>query len=61
MSCVCPTWEQSLIENIPTIVTFFLVGGGGVVLFKFRDKLRKLFIKDDKPVAELTSVTSKPQ
>ena len=45
-SCVCPTWEQYLIENIPTIVIFLTIGGGGALIFKFRDKLKKLFVKD---------------
>ena len=46
-NCTCTTtsWQQSLIENIPSILMVILAGGGAGFIYKFRDKLKNIFCK----------------
>ena len=45
-SCDCTaSWQQSLIENIPSILMVILAGGGAGIIYKFRDKLKNIFCK----------------
>ena len=43
MSCEGKSWIDYVIELLPSILMFIMVGGGGATVFKFRDKLKKLF------------------
>ena len=45
-NCTCTSsWQQSLIENIPSILMVILAGGGAGFIFKFREKLKNIFCK----------------
>ena len=41
--CNCKPWFQYIIDFLPTILMFLMVGGGGATAIKYRDKLKKLF------------------
>jgi len=45
-NCTCTSsWQQSLIENIPSILMLIFAGGGAGIIYKFRDKLKNAFCK----------------
>ena len=37
--CECQTWYQYLIESLPTIILVVLAGGGGTIIYKFKDRI----------------------
>ena len=37
--CECQTWYQYLIESLPTITLVVLAGGGGTMIYKFKDRI----------------------
>jgi len=42
MSCDCQTWYQYLIESLPSILLIILAGGGGTLIYKFKDRISRL-------------------
>ena len=48
-SCKCDTGiSQYIVENIPSIIMVVVMSVGSAIVFKFRNKLKLLFIKDTK-------------
>ena len=46
MSCVEP-WYMYLVNNISTLLIVLIVGGEGLLAFKFRKKIRNVFGKKE--------------
>ena len=43
--CECQTWYQYLIESLPTIILVVLAGGGGTMIYKFKDRIVRVMIR----------------
>ena len=59
-SCVCSEpWYMMLVNNISTVLIILLLGGEGILFYKFKDKIKRIFgNEENRSLTRDLSITS---